>query len=116
MPYGTRIQEMPNIPSVRKSNYTMPDCFVCNSPIKRGQLITQCMDGIGGHYCIILRERSTHPGQMDAPFYRPTTAGRWVHQDCRAPYVWTEHTYKTQMKEDQSEASGDEGGSNCMIQ
>ena len=85
MPYGTQIQEMPNIPSVRKSNYTMPDCFVCNSPIKRGHMITQCMDGIGGHYCIILRERSTHPGQCDASFYRPTTAGRWVHQDCRAP-------------------------------
>lgn len=40
MPYGTQIQEMPNIPSVRKSNYTMPDCFVCNNPIKRGQMIT----------------------------------------------------------------------------
>jgi hypothetical protein len=104
MPQGTQITKMPNIPSVRKSNYNMSDCFICNSPIKRGNYITQCMDNpYTAHYSIILRTRSTNPRQCDAPFYRPTTAGRWVHQNCRTPYVWTNHTYKTQMKEDFNE-------------
>ena len=101
MGYGTWIPEMSNIPAVRKSKYKMPDCFICNNAIKRGNYITQCMDNpYTSHYSIILRTRSTNPRQCDAPFYRPTTCGRWVHHNCRAPYVWTNNTYKIQMKDD----------------
>ena len=99
MPTGTNIPEMPNIPSIRKSNYKK-HCFICDKTIKRGELITQCFDGIKAHYCILLRTRSTNIRQCDAPFYRPTTGGRWVHKDCRAPFVWTQNSYKIQMKED----------------
>ena len=90
---------MPNIPSVLKSNYKM-HCFICDTTIHRGEDITQCINEKSEHYGIVLRTRSTRPKCQEAPFYAPRTGARWVHKDCRAPYIWTRHTYKIQMEED----------------
>ena len=99
MSYGTRIPKMPNTASFIKSNYKM-HCFICDTAIQRGQMITQVMEGPARHYSIVLRTRSTNPGCLESPFYRPHTGARWVHKDCRDPYIWTKHTYKIQMEED----------------
>ena len=100
MSYGTQIPKMPDTTSFVKSNYKM-HCFICDTTIKRGQMITQVLDGPNRHYCIVLRTRSTNPRCLESPFYRPHTGARWVHKDCRGPYIWTRHTYKIQMKEDE---------------
>jgi len=99
MSYGTRILKMPDIPSVRVSNYKM-QCFICNTAIQRGQEITQVINERKENYGIVLRTRSENPRCQEVDYYTPHTGARWVHKNCRAPSIWTKHTYKIQMDED----------------
>lgn len=99
MTYGTKIPKMPNTSSFTKSNYKM-HCFICDTAIQRGHEITQVINERKDNYGIVLRTRSEAPRCQEADYYTPHTGARWVHKNCRAPYIWTKHTYKIQMDED----------------
>ena len=76
----SEIREIGNPRIVCRSNYKMK-CFCCGNPIKRGDLITQCVETNGMRLRAVVRPNEG--------FYTPFTGARWVHVLCD-PGDWTE--------------------------
>ncbi len=74
----SEIEEIGNPQIVCRSNYKMK-CHCCGNIIKRGDLITQCVE-TGG---MMLR-----PVRRPDSGYIPFTGARWVHVLCD-PGIWT---------------------------
>ena len=80
IPLTTReIREIGNPHIVCRSNYKMK-CFCCGNIIKRGDLITQCVESGGMRLRAVVRPNEG--------FYTPFTGARWVHVLCD-PGDWT---------------------------
>lgn len=75
----SEIREIGSPHIVCRSNYKMK-CFCCGNPIKRGDLITRCVETSG----MKLRAVNLPKGG-----YIPYTGARWVHVLCD-PGIWTE--------------------------
>lgn len=75
----SEIREIGSPRIVCRSNYKMK-CFCCGNPIKRGDLITQCVETNGMRLRAVIQSTSG---------YVPFTGSRWVHVLCD-PGDWTE--------------------------
>lgn len=76
----SEIREIGSHRIVSRSNYKTK-CHCCGNTIRRGDLITQCVESKGMKLRAVVRPNEG--------FYTPYTGARWVHVLCE-PGMWTE--------------------------